>query len=406
MSDVARAEGVSVLIKKVGKVLMRKALSQVGAKTDSLPILKRVLRLKNEKGVDAELFEKLFELLASNSQKLRLYCPIHLYFAFSELRPWFESKHVELICGYESFAGFDKQPVMVLAEKGLFPRELTQAVLSASLWTPVWSNPHYIVLSHGLPVQKTDVAEQDFSRFISGFTENLDLERQGSVVHGPLNTQFQVRAFSTDKTIVNEVYSSYFSHIQKMSFVEEPEYIVDIGGQIGSFSVFCAKLFPKARIYCFEPEPGNFELLEKNVALNAPGQVQAHEMAVSDRAGQLKLFVSPSDSGGHRLEISDPSSVASVDVNVTTLENLTKDFAGKNISILKVDVEGSELKILRAGKDILQNSVDKIFVETGQGVIGGVKEDVIQLLKECGFSLKIEGDPAVCLIVGEKTPSL
>ncbi len=79
--------------------------------------------------------------------------------------------------------------------------------------------------------------------------------------------------------------------------------VVDIGANVGFFSLLAARLVGTAgRVYAFEPEPQNFALLTKNIALNGYTHVVAYRKAVWRRAGLVKLYLSNAlDTGAHTL---------------------------------------------------------------------------------------------------------
>src|SRR5580704_8845203 len=75
--------------------------------------------------------------------------------------------------------------------------------------------------------------------------------------------------------------------------------VVDIGAQIGLFSL---KMAPRAdRILMFEPEPENFKLLSRNLSGPRHEHVEKFNKAVAKQAGTLRLFVAPDNPGHTRL---------------------------------------------------------------------------------------------------------
>lgn len=123
-------------------------------------------------------------------------------------------------------------------------------------------------------------------------------------------------------------------------YVKELDIVVDVGANIGYYTLLMASL--KAQVHSFEPEPHNFELLKKNVELNHFSNVILHNKAVSNINGKTKLVLADHGTGQHKLGNSK-FGTKTIDVEVTTL-NLDKiDFA-------KIDVEGAELLTLKGMK--------------------------------------------------------
>ena len=70
----------------------------------------------------------------------------------------------------------------------------------------------------------------------------------------------------------------------------------DVGAHIGLFSIFCALIHNRVKIYAFEPFPSNYNLLLYNLRLNnLLNRVTAQKLALSDKDGLVKLYLSDSD---------------------------------------------------------------------------------------------------------------
>jgi FkbM family methyltransferase len=120
---------------------------------------------------------------------------------------------------------------------------------------------------------------------------------------------------------------------------------IDIGAHIGYFTLIMSKLVgDRGRVFAFEPEPSNFDLLRKNLRLNRTRNVVAERKAVSDRAGRAELHVSSRNTGDHRL-YGSPALRAVHEVDTLTLDGY---FAGNDgpVHFVKIDTQGLEPKIL------------------------------------------------------------
>jgi FkbM family methyltransferase len=129
----------------------------------------------------------------------------------------------------------------------------------------------------------------------------------------------------------------------------EPFVFVDVGGNVGLFSLFvAAQSRGRARILAFEPEPGNFARLAFNVAANPGLPVKPRQLALSDEPGELAIELDRRDRGGtraHRLDRTT-ATAAVVRVPCKTLLAALREERIDRIDALKLDVEGMEDVIL------------------------------------------------------------
>jgi FkbM family methyltransferase len=125
--------------------------------------------------------------------------------------------------------------------------------------------------------------------------------------------------------------------------VKKNDIVIDVGANMGYYTLLMAK--NEARVFSYEPEPHNFDLLKKNIILNNFSTTTTlFNKAVSDFFGNSKLIISDHSTGQHKLENSR-FGTKSLDVEVTKIELDKIDFA-------KIDVEGTELRVLKGMKTL------------------------------------------------------
>lgn len=120
--------------------------------------------------------------------------------------------------------------------------------------------------------------------------------------------------------------------------------IIDCGSNIGMSVLYFKYLFPDARIMAFEPNPNTLRLLQKNVEANGIRDVELHDIALSDREGEISFFVSSDP--GTLLGSTRKDRGGNVELK-TKADKLSKYIRDRQrIDLVKIDVEGSELNIV------------------------------------------------------------
>ncbi len=173
-----------------------------------------------------------------------------------------------------------------------------------------------------------------------------------------------------------------------------PNRIIDIGANIGMFSLRCRQLFPKAHIRSFEPVASNFIRLQENLA-GKMDNVSLNNCGVSDHRGTADIFLHPMNSGGHSLfsientKATEKETIQLVDVNDIF------DQTSEPIDILKLDCEGAEQTIL-AGLS-LENAarIKTILIEPMFGLYD--KDTFLTRLEDLGFKYHFSNDLLVAV---------
>jgi FkbM family methyltransferase len=127
--------------------------------------------------------------------------------------------------------------------------------------------------------------------------------------------------------------------------VFHPQTIVDIGAHVGSAALWFRYAYPQARIYCFEPNPVSFELLQRNVA-GEPG-IEILQIALGASDARMPLFSGAYSTLQASLIANEENQRAGTIVEVRSVKTALDEMNIACISVLKVDTEGMELPILR-----------------------------------------------------------
>jgi FkbM family methyltransferase len=155
--------------------------------------------------------------------------------------------------------------------------------------------------------------------------------------------------------------------------------MLDVGANIGNHSVFLAEHFDA--VHAVEPSPRTFKVLSMNASLAS--NIQCHQIAASDSNGQVTFRQETVNVGYSRI-VDAPLSDAIIEVKCWKLDDYFHE--AEDISLVKIDVEGHEARAIKGMEKILQKcSPIVVFEQHFAGFING-KSEVIELLKENGYT--------------------
>jgi len=170
--------------------------------------------------------------------------------------------------------------------------------------------------------------------------------------------------------------------------------VVDVGAHIGYYTLLAAQAVgQEGRVFAFEPDPTNYDLLQKNVKLNGYKNVIALNTAVSDSSKHTALFLGPTSSENSLIR-DNTKKAKSMVVETTSLDDFFKSFPEKiKIALIKIDVEGSEMLVLAGMSQIMSDNtrlaIISEYVPKFLSRSATNPQDYIKKLRENGFCVKM-----------------
>lgn len=193
--------------------------------------------------------------------------------------------------------------------------------------------------------------------------------------------------------------------------------IWDVGGHIGYHALGFAAGRPATTVVSFEPNPANLARLRMNLDRNGDlaARIEVVPIALADRSGELTLVASDDvDGGGSSCSflsgsdtpLSDTSydTFARTTVAVRTIDELATDGTRAAPSLIKVDVEGAELMVLRGASRTIAGLAPAWLIEVHTI---GLMCQIDALLHSAGYRLRLlaEHTPSRCLVLAERIES-
>ncbi len=187
------------------------------------------------------------------------------------------------------------------------------------------------------------------------------------------------------------------------SMAGEPLQVIDVGGQIGTFTCSLAQREPKATINAYEPSPASAAVLRRNVDRNSFGnRITVVEAALSDSIGTAEFDDNASGSGhnsllneqGDRMAIipdattTFDSARATVTVATTTWDAVISALP-EPPNVVKIDCEGAEYDLVGASSPENWAAVQRLVIEY-HPVAGHKWKDLRAWFDNVGLSVQLE----------------
>lgn len=185
--------------------------------------------------------------------------------------------------------------------------------------------------------------------------------------------------------------------------VKEGAVFFDIGANVGLYSLYAARAGKNVQVYSFEPHKLNFATLLENIFLNRL-ETTIHPMALAlgDKSGYFHLNYNSMESGasmsqlGHSNLSEDRTFVPKLKelLHSTTLDSLIESGEAPTPDMIKIDVDGNELLILKGMRGLLKSSSGPGSLQVE--INPGQRRDVVALMEDCGYKIDHSHFTASC----------
>jgi FkbM family methyltransferase len=199
------------------------------------------------------------------------------------------------------------------------------------------------------------------------------------------------RGGTRDWDVVHELFfaQSYGRAFQYLSTLSRSTIVLDLGGNIGLFSLLSAQSNPLARVHVFEPGPPNLRILEMNRLANPElgERIYVHREAVGGATQSGKWFFDESNPGGSSLF---GKGETGVDVQIRAFAEVVEKVQYA-ISLVKIDIEGGEYDILEKTPPEIWQRIPAISLELHDDPQGRISNDqFLYKMKDFGYRVQPE----------------
>lgn len=198
-------------------------------------------------------------------------------------------------------------------------------------------------------------------------------------------------SFSEYWTFRDGVPESEFLFLQQVNRTSDRPVAIDIGANIGLFTLELAHL--GFEVHAFEPVPTTFARLKKNVeaiSVSDPSVI-INQSACGDREGTVQFAINERSAAQNHIAVPGNDGGTLVEVTCTTLDAYCAHVGIATIDFLKVDVEGMEPSVIRGAAELLRgHRVGAMLIEICPANLTNVHSSIDELLatvEDLGYGL-------------------
>tara|TARA_B100001057_G_C22801052_1_gene931523 strand:+ start:66 stop:884 length:819 start_codon:yes stop_codon:yes gene_type:complete len=205
-----------------------------------------------------------------------------------------------------------------------------------------------------------------------------------------------------ESSIDREIYLKGFYDTQQINFIEnkinlhEFDYFIDIGSNIGFYSIYLASKYKNLNIMSFEPIKENYDQINRSISINNYQKFNTYNYALSNTEENKTMWVTDLRKKGgfsiyeeedYKKEISnnmyDESKLSKTEVE-TKIFDKNFEISEKKL-LVKIDVERHELFCLLGMKKLLEENNNKTLIQIE--ITNQNKDKVFKILENYGFKL-------------------
>ncbi|WP_217920700.1 FkbM family methyltransferase [Halorubrum sp. CBA1229] len=171
--------------------------------------------------------------------------------------------------------------------------------------------------------------------------------------------------------------------------LDSDDIFYDIGANVGTYTCFAAAKLGPGRTFAFEPEPENADRLRENLDLNNL-DAEIVQIALSNTNGTVDLALTGDEAGEGKHAIATGDDGQTLEVETARGDSIIKERELPKPTVVKIDVEGAELSVLRGLRETLRENCQLVYVEVHKEKIedfDGEVSEVKTLLTDAGFEV-------------------
>lgn len=207
--------------------------------------------------------------------------------------------------------------------------------------------------------------------------------------HSEFKTPVFLRTNSSD---IDAFYQVLFNLAYKFPIKEEPKVIIDLGANVGFTSIYFLNKFPKSKIIAVEPDNSNYKMLKMNTENYS--NFFSYNKGIWNKPSYLEIKDNGLGSWG--LSVHESISKSEDSIETITLNQIIENHSLRQIDILKIDIEGSEIELFSSNFEMWLPLTKIIVIELHDWMREGCSKQFFTTLVKYNFELSHKGENLIC----------
>lgn len=183
-------------------------------------------------------------------------------------------------------------------------------------------------------------------------------------------------------------YDEVLDTAEKRSVCDGRISIIDAGANIGLFALLVKNRYQDSEIYLIEPDQDNYDILEKN--MSGLSGIHLFKAGLWYKDAYLRIINPEAADWSKRVDESAEEGIQAI-----TIDDIIEQYNLDDISILKMDIEGSEYYVFKYGSDNWLMKSKMYVIETHDKYVKGTDELVNKTLERYSFEKETMGENQV-----------
>jgi FkbM family methyltransferase len=201
-----------------------------------------------------------------------------------------------------------------------------------------------------------------------------------------------------DSELCRLLYTRHFEMTERLFanlFLRPGDTFVDVGANVGVFTLIAAsRVGATGRVVAFEPTPATFQRLNENIRTNGFGNVEAHELALSDEIGNTVIATATDGLDAWNslaVQAAGPRFSESSTRTVTWDQFSDAHQLTGRATMMKIDVEGWECRVLEGARSVLSRpdapTLQVEFTDAAARAAGSSCSELYATLSDLGYRM-------------------